>query len=206
MPLPDELPLDLLARRPDVLAAKARVEAASAGRKAAKAAFLPDISLKAFAGYQAVGIDDLFDSGSQIYGFGPALHLPIFDAQRLKAGYAGATAELDAAIASYNDTVLKAVRDVADQITLGESLARQQAQAQQRLDATEAVYALAQRRYAAGLSSQLVVLDAESNVLSARRDMVTLAASHVIARVTLLLTLGGSFDPNTPNADAGAGA
>lgn len=206
LPLPDELPLDLLARRPDVLAAKARVEAATAGRAAAKAAFLPDVSLRAFAGYQSVGLDDLFDAGSGIYGFGPALHLPVFDAQRLKAGYVGATAELDAAIAAYNDTVLKAVRDVADQITLVDSLSRQLAEARQRLDATEAAYALAQRRYGAGLASQLVVLNAESNVLSARRDLVTLTAQHATARVTLLLTLGGSFDPQMPNADLGAGA
>ncbi|MGH8446103.1 MAG: efflux transporter outer membrane subunit [Solimonas sp.] len=205
LPLPDALPLDLLSRRPDVLAARARVEAATSGRAAAKAAFFPDISLKAFAGYQAVGLDKLFDSGSGIYGFGPALHLPIFDAQRLKAGYLGATAELDGSIASYNDTVLKAVRDVADQLSRSDSLALQIEQARQRLDATEAAYAVAQRRYAAGLTSQLVVLNAESNVLDARRDVVTLTSNLVVARVTLLLTLGGSFDPALPNATNGAG-
>ncbi|MFT4046018.1 MAG: efflux transporter outer membrane subunit [Solimonas sp.] len=206
LPLPDALPLDLLSRRPDVLAARARVEAATRGREAAKAAFYPDISLTAFAGYQAVGIDKLLDRHSGIYGFGPALHLPIFDAQRLKAGYLGATAELDGAIAGYNDTVLKAVRDVADQISLNDSLARQMAQVRARLDATESAYRLAQRRYAAGLTSQLAVLNAESNVLSARRDMVALTSSLVISRVTLLLMLGGSFDPNLPTAEAGAGA
>lgn len=205
LPLPDALPLDLLSRRPDVLAARARVEAASAGRAAARAAFFPDISLKAFAGYQAVGLDDLFDAGSKVYGVGPALHLPIFDAQRLKAGYLGASAELDDAIAQYNDTVLSAVRDVADQLSLVDSLGRQIVEARTRLDATEAAYALAQRRYGAGLSSQLVVLNAESSVLDARRELVTLNANLVIARVSLLLTLGGSFNPAQPNTDVGAG-
>src|SRR3546814_13726639 len=101
------------------------VDAATAGRAAAKAAFYPDLSLKAFAGYQSIGLDTLFDGGSGIWGFGPSVHLPLFDAQRLKAGYHGATAELDAAVASYNQTVLNAVRDVADQLTLSQSQTRQ---------------------------------------------------------------------------------
>lgn len=194
LPLPSELPLDLLSRRPDILAAKARVEAAGAGRAAAKAAFYPDINLKAFVGLQAVGADKLLESGSTIYGVGPALHLPVFDSQRLKAGYFNATAEFDAAVANYNDTVLKAIRDVADQLSRNESLSRQLVEVKQTLAASEAAYKLAQNRYQAGLSSQLVVLNAESNVLNARRDLVSLSYQLLITRVTLLLTLGGSFD------------
>lgn len=197
LPLPSTLTLDLLARRPDVLAAKARVEAATAGRAAAKAAFYPDINLKAFVGLQAVGLDKLTDSGSVIYGAGPALHLPVFDSQRLKAGYIGATAELDSAVASYNETVLKAIREVADQLSRNDSLHRQLAASQQTLTASETAYKLAQNRYKAGLSSQLVVLNAETQLLNARRDLASLNTQLLIARVTLLLTFGGSFDPST---------
>lgn len=197
LPLPETLPLDLLVRRPDILAAKARVEGATAGRDAAKAAFYPDINLKAFVGLQAVGVDNLLKSGSRVYGVGPALHLPVFDSQRLKAGYIGATAELDAAVASYNETLLKAVRDVADQISRNTSLNQQLVQAKQTLDASEAAYKIAQGRYKAGLSSQLVVLNAETSLLNARRDLVSLNTQSLITRVTLLLTLGGSFDPST---------
>jgi len=197
LPLPTELTLDLLSRRPDILAAKARVEAATAGRAAAKAAFYPDINLKAFVGLQAVGLDKLVDSGSTIYGAGPALHLPVFDSQRLKAGYIGATAELDGAVASYNETVLKAIRDVADQLSRLESLKRQLAETNQTATATEAAYNLAQNRYKAGLSSQLVVLNAETQLLNTRRDLVSLQTQLLITRVTLLLTFGGSFDPTT---------
>jgi NodT family efflux transporter outer membrane factor (OMF) lipoprotein len=197
LPLPTELTLDLLSRRPDILAAKARVEAATAGRAAAKAAFYPDINLKAFVGLQAVGLDKLTDSGSTIYGAGPALHLPVFDSQRLKAGYIGATAELDEAVASYNETVLKAVRDVADQLSRYESLKRQLAETNQTSIATEAAYKLAQSRYKAGLSSQLVVLNAETQLLNTRRDLVSLNTQLLITRVTLLLTFGDSFDPTS---------
>ena len=193
--LPHVLGIDLLSRRPDILAAKARVEAAIADRAAAKAAFYPDINLKAFVGYQAIGLDNLLKSGSVVYGAGPALHLPLFDSKRLKAGYLSSTAELDGAIAHYNDTVLKAVRDAADQLSRLDSLAKQIAQTQAQLTATEAAYKLAQHRYQAGLSSQLVVLHAETQLLNARRESVGLSTQLLISRVTLLLTLGGSFDP-----------
>ncbi len=197
LPLPNALTLDLLSRRPDILAAKARVEAATAGRAAAKAAFYPDINLKAFVGLQAVGLDKLTKSGSTIYGAGPAIHLPVFDSQRLKAGYIGATAELDESVASYNETVLKAVRDVADQLSRLESLKRQLAEANQTSAATEAAYKLAQSRYKAGLSSQLTVLNAETQLLNTRRDLVSLNTQLLITRVTLLLNFGGSFDPTS---------
>lgn len=200
--LPDRLPADLLAHRPDVLAARARIDAATAGREAAHAEFYPDINLKAFVGTQAIGLDKLFNSGSLVYGVGPALHLPIFDARRLRAGYKGATAELDASIASYNDTVLAAVRETADQISLNESFTRQIDQSQQTLQAASAAYDLAQKRYEAGLSTQLVVLDAESRVLDARRELVILNASRLLSRVNLMLMLGGSFDPAAPATGA----
>ncbi|MFL6551257.1 MAG: efflux transporter outer membrane subunit [Povalibacter sp.] len=196
--LPDQLPIDLLAHRPDVLAARARVEAASSGREAAHAAFYPDLSLKAFVGTQAIGLENLTDSGSLVYGVGPALHLPIFDAQRLRAGYKRATAELDASVASYNSAVLDAVRQTADQISLQDSYTRQIAEAQQTLQAASAAFELARKRYSAGLSTQLVVLDAESRVLDAQRELVNVNAGRVASRINLLLALGGSFDPAAP--------
>jgi NodT family efflux transporter outer membrane factor (OMF) lipoprotein len=194
LPLPDKLPLDLLAHRPDVLAARERVEAAAAGRAAAHAAFYPNISLTALVGTQAIGLDELVETGSRIYGIGPALHLPIFDAKRLRAGYKGATAELDAATASYNGAVLDAVRDASDQLTLNDSLTRQIGELRTTLDAASAAYDLAQRRYAAGLTTQIVVLDTESRVLEARRALVSAQSSRLLARMNLLLAMGGSFD------------
>ena len=205
-PLPDSLPADLLGRRPDVLAAKARVEAAIAGRAAAKAEFYPDVSLTGFAGFQAIGLADLARAASRTYGIGPALSLPLFDAGRLKANYRGSTAELDEAVASYNETVLGAVRQVADQLSNLQALQSEMAEQQKSLDAAEAAYRLAQERYAAGLSGYLTVLSAETQVLSARRTMVDLASTQAVTRVTLLLALGGSFNPNPPSGAPAAAA
>ena len=199
LPLPEQLPLDLLARRPDVRAARLRVDAASAGVEAARAAFYPDISLRALIGYQAIGLDKLLDKNSAIWGVGPAVHLPLFEARRLKGAFRGAAAERDAAVAAYNDTVLKAVREAADELTLNDSTAAQLAEARTRATAAEAAYRLSERRYAAGLSSQLQLLGAETQWLDARRELISRQADLAVTRVTLLLTLGGSFDPHTPD-------
>ena len=206
LPLPDQLPIDLLAHRPDVLAARERVDAASAGRAAAHASFYPNVSLTALVGMQAIGLDELTQSGSRIFGIGPALHLPIFDAKRLRAAYKGATAELDAATASYNGVVLDAVREASDQITLNASLAQQITEVRATLESASSAHELAQRRSAAGLTTQIVVLDAESRVLDARRALVSADSSRLLARMNRLLMLGGSFDPAVPLAAAGARA
>jgi NodT family efflux transporter outer membrane factor (OMF) lipoprotein len=195
LPLPAALPADLLGRRPDVLAARDRIEGARAARAAAKAAFYPDINLIAFAGSSAVGLGNLFMANSAVYGVGPAIHLPVFDAGRLRARYRGAAAEIDDAVAAYNQSVLQAVRETSDQLTLVDTLNAQIAQQQRSLDDAEAAYQLAEERYRAGLSNYLTVLTTESAVLSARREHVGLISDQAIARVNLLLAVGGSFDP-----------
>ncbi|HEX7776226.1 MAG TPA: efflux transporter outer membrane subunit [Parvibaculum sp.] len=202
LPLPAALPADLLARRPDVLASRLRIEAALAGRKAAKAAFYPDINLAAFAGFQAIGLDSLFKSPSEAFGVGPAIHLPIFDADNLKSQYIGATAEVDDAIAGYNGTVLGAVHTVADRVTEISALASEAADEQQSLDAASEAYRLAERRYGAGLSTYLSVLSAETLLLDARQSHATLAAAQATNRVQLLLAVGGDFTPAPKTASA----
>jgi NodT family efflux transporter outer membrane factor (OMF) lipoprotein len=191
--LPGSLPLDLLARRPDVLAAHSRIVSARAGLDAAKAAFYPDINLLAFAGTSAIGFDNLFHGNSRAYGVGPALHLPIFDAGKLRALYRGSAADVDLAVSTYNQTVLEAVQQTADQISNIVELDSGLQQQQQSLDAAEEAFRLATDRYRAGLITYLSVLTTETEVLSARRQRVELLSARAIARVTLLIDVGGDF-------------
>jgi NodT family efflux transporter outer membrane factor (OMF) lipoprotein len=206
LPVPKDLPINLLARRPDVLSARSLVQAADAQRLASKAAFYPDVSLRALAGIGAFGMSNLVNWNARGYGAGPLISLPLFDGGRLKAQYRGSEAELDSAIAGYNDTVLHAVEQTADQITRLDALAREQVDQQQTLDATEAAYKLAEERYRAGLASYLSVLNAETQVLTARQSMVDILTSQAVARVTLLLAVGGSFDPRPAGAANDGGA
>ena len=85
MTLPSNLPAELIGRRPDVVADRWRVEAASQDIKVAKAQFYPNISLNGLVGLQSRGFDNFLDAGSRVLGIGPALSLPIFDGGRLHA-------------------------------------------------------------------------------------------------------------------------
>jgi NodT family efflux transporter outer membrane factor (OMF) lipoprotein len=197
LPVPSALPINLLARRPDVLSARLGIQAADAQRQADKAAFYPDVNLRAIAGIGAFGMSNLLEWNARGYGAGPLISLPLFDGGQLRAQYRGSEAQLDAAIAGYNDTVLHAVQQTSDQITRLDALARERIDQQQTLEANEAAYRLAEERYRAGLASYLTVLSAETQVLTARQTMVDILASQAVARVTLLLAVGGSFDPHS---------
>lgn len=194
LPLPDVLPADLLARRADITAARWRMEAATKGVDVSKAQFYPNVSLTAFVGLSSIGLDRLVDSGSQHYGIGPAIHLPIFDAGRLRAQLRTRTADLDAAVESYNGAVLEAVRETADQLNAQQSLVRQREQQAQARSAAEAAYDIARQRYQAGLSGYLTVLSAETSLLNQRRQTVDLQARALSTQVALVRALGGGFD------------
>jgi NodT family efflux transporter outer membrane factor (OMF) lipoprotein len=194
--LPTTIPADLLARRADIAAAAARVEAASAGRQVARRAFYPNVNLIALAGLQAVGIGNFFDPAAGTLGAGGAFHLSIFDSGRLKADLAGATAAVDVAIADYNGTVVGAVRDAADalaQIGANESETRAQGEVVRGFAETNRLNAI---RVSAGLDSRLTGIDTDIRLLDARLAQANLAVDALAARARLAQALGGGFDPS----------
>ena len=197
LPLPHALPADLISRRPDILAAQARVDAALSGRKVAKAAFYPDVDLLASAGWAAIGLGPLFKPESAQYGGGPAIHLPLFDAGQLRANYTGAVADIDYAVADYNGTITQAVKDTSDALTRIRSLQDQRVAHNHELVAAENAYRLARTRYRTGLTNQISLLDVENTVFNARQGEVSLASDSAIQRVTLLLAVGGDFQSTT---------
>jgi NodT family efflux transporter outer membrane factor (OMF) lipoprotein len=190
------LPADLIARRPDVAAALWRVEAAGEDVKSAKAQFYPNINLTGFIGLSSLGLGRLLNMGSEQWGVGPAIRLPIFDAGRLRANLRGRTADLDIAIESYNGAVLEAFHEAGDAIASLNSLARQLAEQRQAESAAESAYDIAVQRYRAGLGTYLNVLTAETSVLTQRRLGVDLAARVLDSRVALYRALGGGWRPD----------
>lgn len=194
LPLPREVPADLLARRADIAAAQARIEAAAAGRQVARRAFYPNVNLAAMAGFQAVGLGNLVSLDAGTAGVGPALHLPLFDKGRLKAELAGSTALLDAATADYNDRIVGAVREAAD------ALARIGALEADRVRQREVVRGFAETgrlnaiRVSSGLDSRLDLVDNDVRTLEAEQADANLAADAAQQRIALVLALGGGFD------------
>jgi len=194
LPLPRAVPADLLARRADIAAAQARIEAAAAGRQVARRAFYPNVNLAAMAGFQAVGLGNLVSLDAGTAGVGPALHLPLFDNGRLKAELAGSTALLDAATADYNDRIVGAVREAAD------ALARIGALEADRVRQREVVRGFAETgrlnaiRVSSGLDSRLDLVDNDVRTLEAEQADANLAADAAQQRIALVLALGGGFD------------
>jgi len=191
--LPEQLPVDLLGRRPDIVAAKWRVEAAARSIDEARADFYPNLDLTAFVGLSSLGLDRLLRSGARQWGAGPALTLPVFDAGRRRANFESKTADYDIAVESYNAAVLDAVHEAADQLASLGSIARQQAEQNQALEAASEAYEFARQRYQAGLGSYLSVLSAESALLAQRRQAVDLKARALETQILLARALGGGW-------------
>jgi NodT family efflux transporter outer membrane factor (OMF) lipoprotein len=197
-PLPAGLPADLIGRRADLVAQRWRVESALKDTDVAKAEFYPDVNLMAFVGLSSIGLDTFLKSGSRTYGIGPAVRLPIFDGGRLRANLASRNAEVDAAVEGYNGTLLRALREVADEVATLRSVERQQSAQDDALKSAESAYDLGVQRYRAGLGNYLTVLTAERDVLGQRRAASDLKARHLTAEAALARALGGGYQGDMP--------
>ena len=198
LPVPATLPAYLLARRPDVAAAQARIAAAAAQRQVARRAFYPNINLSALVGLQAIGFGNFVDLSSGIAGGGAAIHLPLFDSGRRTAELRGATAAVDVATAQYNESVVAAARDAAD------AIARVQAADAARVRQREVVTGLAETnrlngvRVQSGLLSRLDLVNTDIRLLDAELADANLAIDSLAARAQLATALGGGFALPTP--------
>lgn len=144
--LPDQLPANLIGRRPDVLAYRWHVEAASHNIEGAKAAFYPNINLLAFVGFQALGFNQLLSSAAGIAGVGPAISLPIFDGGRRRGNLSAKTASYDIAVESYNEAVIRALQDVSDQLVILQSNIKQRNDAALAMTSAHKAHMLAEKR------------------------------------------------------------
>jgi len=193
-PLPAELPLSLLGRRPDIVAARWQVEAASKDIDVSKARFYPNINLSAMVGFDTLLNANPFTSLSKSIAFGPAISLPIFEGGALRANLKGAYAGYDLAVATYNQTLNEAYSDVAKQLTGIASIDRQLPLRREALAAAQRAYDLAKERYRIGLSSQLTVLSAETTLLAQQQVLINLEASRRNQQIGLFKALGGGFE------------
>jgi NodT family efflux transporter outer membrane factor (OMF) lipoprotein len=200
--VPEVLPADLLGRRPDLLAAEARIDAAVAGRKVARAEFMPDINLQAVAGFAAIGLGNVFTSGAGTYSAGAAIHLPIFEAGKLRAQYRAATADLDVAVADYNESVLQAVRETTDALTGIKASDADLAQQKLVVAGLRDTVRLDGVRVSTGLASKLDAIDSGFRLLEAEQALVDLQADSFVRRVQLVAALGGGFKDKTIEAAA----
>lgn len=191
--LPEHAGAGLLAHRPDVTAARWRAEAAAYQIGVAKAQFYPDVSLSAFVGVQAFGLNSLFDSGNDAGSVGPAIYLPLFSGGRLEGQLSAAEAGFDQAAASYQQTLTNALNEVADVLTSTQALDGQIAATQAAVDAAEVAHQIASNRYKGGLATYLEVLSAEDRLLGSKRALVNLQSRAFSLDLALVHALGGGY-------------
>lgn len=203
--VPASLPAELIGRRPDVVAQRWRVEAATHDIKAAKAQFYPNVSLIAFAGLQSLALSDLFTAGSRTFGVGPAISLPVFDGGRLRANLGVRQAEYDAAAEQYNATLVAALHDVVNQLVSLRWLAERATEQRQALALTQEAYDMAVSRYRSGVGNYLQVLSAEGQVLQQKQLLIDIETQEHTLHLELIRALGGGYETATaPANDSGA--
>jgi outer membrane protein, multidrug efflux system len=202
--LQEGIPSDVLVRRPDVLAAEHQLQAANAQIGAARAAFLPAITLTGSFGTASTDLSGLFKAGSRAWTFSPQISLPIFAGGANVANLQATNVARDTAVAQYEKSIQTAFREVEDGLvargTLDEQLDAQQA----LVNASSAAYRLADMRYRGGVDSYLSALDAQRTLYSAQQQLQSVRLLRLQNLVTLYKALGGGLLEHAPAADKSA--
>lgn len=191
--VPANASIDLIGRRPDIAAARIRVEAAAERIREARAAFYPNINIGALVGLQSLGLGSLLEQGSQFASVAPAVTLPLFHGGALQGQYRGRRGQYDEAVASYDGEVIQALRETADTVTSEKMLAERLAQSRSALAAYEDALRVARGRYEEGLTDYLSVLTAQESVVNARLSVAQLESRAFTLDVQLVRALGGGF-------------
>ena len=197
--VPAGLPSDILLRRPDIQAAEHALSGANANIGAARAAFFPSISMTAGAGSISSDFSGLFDAGTRFWRFVPQVNLPIFQGGALRANLGMATANRDIALANYEKAIQSGFREVADAISLGQTLAERRQAAERLLAAAMQAERLSKARYDAGYDSYLTLLDAQRTRYAAQQGLVAARLAEQVNRIGLYSAVGGGWQ-----AEAGA--
>lgn len=198
--LPADLPSDVLARRPDIVAAEQNLIAANADIGQARSAYFPKLSITASLGQQSSDMATLFDPASMFWNLAGNLTQPIFRAGAIGALVAATNARQQQALAQYTQTVQAAFRDVHDaqnNVQAGNALA---ATTDRRITALRNSLRLSELRYRAGYSNYLEVLTAQRDLTQAEFALVDVQRTQLVAVVNLYRALGGGWDAGTLQA------
>jgi multidrug efflux system outer membrane protein len=196
--LPARLGMELLARRPDLQAQRWLVEASLGRVDAAQAAFYPDINLTGAVGLNSVSLSHLLQAPSRTFFLGPTLSLPLFDSKRLSARLAGARSERNLLVAQYNEAVVKAVQEVAQDTLNLKGVEAQLAQQQKASSDAKALLHSAESRLAHGLADNSTVLAARQSLLRQQEAELRLRHVQLLAEVSLIHSLGGGYRGDAP--------
>jgi multidrug efflux system outer membrane protein len=191
--IPAGLPSELLLRRPDILEAEHTLQAANANIGAARAAFLPSLSLTASVGTSSSQLSKLFGSGTGLWSFAPQVTVPIFTAGQNLADLDAARVSKRIEIANYEKAIQTAFREVADALTDVGSFGEQIGQEAALVDVQQRRYDLAMARYRQGEDTYLNALTAQQDLFSAQQGLIQAQFNKLSSQISLYEALGGGW-------------
>ncbi|RKZ15029.1 hypothetical protein DRQ50_08095, partial [bacterium] len=201
-PVPAGLPAELLDRRPDLLAAEARLAGNVARIGQAKAALYPRISLTASGGTKSREFEDIFTGGTSAWSLLGNLVMPLINRGATQAQIKAAEARAGAAASAYQLTVLQAFSEVENALDREVFQSRQETDLTASASQARLAVELAQERYRRGLDSLLVTLESQRRLFNAESRLLTTQRVRRTARVDLILALGGPWETTSATASA----
>jgi multidrug efflux system outer membrane protein len=191
--VPAGLPSTLLERRPDIREAEAELIAANAQIGVAKAAYFPQISLTATAGYQSSALTSLFTGPAGLWNFGGSLVQPIFTAGRIRSNVRFTEARQQELVLTYRQTIQQAFRGVSDSLVeYHKDREFREYQQKLALSAQDAAQ-LSEMRYRGGAASYLEVLTNETNYFDAELGLAQAQLNELVGLVLVYRNLGGGW-------------
>jgi len=191
--LPADLPLQLLARRPDIVAARWETALAAQEVKAARAAFYPNVNLHFFVGWNSINLGDLLSIGNLAHAVGPVISLPIFEGGALRAGLKAQNAVFQASNDHYQATILDAVREVVDQLREWQQVHQQIKEQKMMMVSAKQASRLAETAYRNGLSNKAAFYKAQIQQISVEEQATSLYTQNAQAWAKLNGALGGGY-------------
>lgn len=188
------VPAELVARRPDIRSARLAIEAAGYRVDAARASFLPSLTLTGSAGASAAAFANLFDPSVFLWSIAGRFLQPIFQGGRLRAQLDLRQGERDEAIGAYAETALQALFEVETTLAVDDDLADQERAFDRSAAAAEQAVELFGLRYRAGVDSFYNVLESQQRALDARSGYLAARRARLTNRIDLHLALGGGFE------------
>ncbi len=205
-PVPAGLPSELLERRPDLLAAEARLHAATAGIGQAKAALFPRISLTAEGGSKTNELANLFTSPTKAWSLVSNLFMPVLNRGATQAQIKAAEARARQAVAAYRSAVLQAFAEVENSLDQDRHLSLQEGFLLDSVEQARNSLILAEDRYARGLDNLLITLDTQRRLYSSESQLLNVQRARRSARVGLILALGGPWSTAVDASDISSAA
>lgn len=181
---------DVLYQRPDVLSVEHQLKAANANIGAARAAFFPRITLTTSKGIASPELSSLFRNNIDVWNFSPSLSIPIFDYGRNKASLDYSKAQLDKYVATYEQTVQNAFKEVSDELARKGTIDEQLNAYSKFVNATKNSYEIATKSYDAGVSDYLQVLTAQNSLYDAERSILSINKEKFDNKINLYKVIG----------------